>query len=142
MSDNWLQILLAVIVALPGIVALILQLKKNKSEINKTEAETEKIESEKNKLEKADTTETFAKALDIAGKKNIELYDRIDKIEEKVEFLVDACTLKDKEIARLEVINEKKDKRIVELEKIVKEYEIRINNLEKEVSYLRGNKED
>jgi uncharacterized protein (DUF3084 family) len=135
MSDNWLQILLTAIVALPGIGALILQLRKNKPEIKKIETETEKLDG-------ADTTETFAKALDIAGKKNIELYDRIDKIEEKVEYLANACVLKDREIAKLEYINQEKDKRILDLEKIIKEYEVRIKNLEKEVFYLQNNKED
>jgi len=135
MSDSLLQILLTIIIALPGIGALILQLRKNKPEIKKIESETDKVEN-------ADTAETYAKAAEIAGKKNIELYERIDKIEEKVEYLANACVLKDKEIARLEYINQEKDKRILDLEKVIKEYAIRIKNLENEVSYLQSNKED
>jgi len=126
---------------LPGIGALILQLFKNKPEIKKIDKDAEKLGAETEKIETADTTKTYAEALDIAGKKNIELYERIDKIEEKVEYLANACVLKDKEISRLENINKEKDARILELEKKVEDSERRIQDLEKEVKLLREKEE-
>jgi predicted RNase H-like nuclease (RuvC/YqgF family) len=133
MNIDWGQVIITAIITFPGVWALIKQLKKEKFEADKVKEETKKVAG-------ADTTKTYAEAARITGEQNIQLYERIEKLEKRVDALFQVNCEKDEQIVILRNTIEDKDSRISELEKIVAEYEQRIHDLEKEVEQLRSQK--
>jgi len=129
-AANWSAILTFIFTAISAWV-MIKQLNKEKAEVQKLEKESEKISG-------VDTTKTYAELAELTGKKTIELYARIDKLDEKVQGLYDACIIKDNEIEVLRDEVQEKNNRIGELELVVSKQEERILELEREIIVLRN----
>ena len=142
MNETWMQIIATLILAIPGIGALILQFRRENADKEKIIKETEKNEVEAKKIANADTAETYAKAAEIVGTQNIRLYERIGTLEKKVEDLFKAVCEKDLQISSLGDIVFQKDERILELGNIIASYEKRIKDLENEVELLRNKEEN
>jgi len=129
-AANWSAILTFIFTAISAWV-MVKQLKKEKAEVRKLEKEAEKISG-------VDTTKTYAELAELAGKQGVELYLRIDRLDEKVQGLYDACIIKDAEIEVLRDEVQEKNNRISELELVVSKQEARIQELEKEIILLRN----
>ena len=133
MTINWEQIIITVIITVPGTWALMKQLKKERIEAEKTKEETKKMAG-------ADTTKTYAEAAEKIGQTNIKLYERIEKLEQRVDDLFRVNCEKDQQISILRDTLEQKDDRISDLELLSKKQGIRIAELEKEVEYINSQK--
>jgi chromosome segregation ATPase len=131
--DSAQNIIYALILTSPGILALVITLLKHKSDVRRTTSEAKKLDAEAEKI-KAD-------ALKITNDTTLSLLQPLkDKLRD---YEILSCNLEakvkmlERQVAELKKINGSKDARIAELERLLAAKDARIDDLETEVEDLR-----
>jgi len=106
MSKEWVELLVAMVIALPGILGLLMQFKSYKDNAIKTQKETNKLEEEAEKLKKESRKvemETMDNFVDTALSLNTPLKEENKRLLTRNKYLERGCKILIKQLKAVDI---------------------------------------